>query len=46
MTTSLVEPQPMEVEITRELPPVQLPSVTFDQLRDRLKTSLVFAFFF
>jgi hypothetical protein len=37
--SSLVESQPMEVEITRELPPLELPPVTFDHIRDRLRNS-------
>jgi hypothetical protein len=41
VSSSLVEPQPMEVEITRELPPLELPPVTFDHIRDRLKNSYV-----
>ncbi|CAF1202534.1 unnamed protein product, partial [Rotaria sordida] len=40
LSSSLVEPQPMEVEITRELPPLELPPVTFDDIRDRLNDSL------
>lgn len=28
----------MEVEVTRELPPIQLPTITFDHLKDRLRT--------
>ncbi|CAF1071444.1 unnamed protein product [Adineta steineri] len=39
-SSSLGESQPMEIEITRELPPVELPPVTFDHIRDRLRTSL------
>ncbi|CAF0803393.1 unnamed protein product [Adineta ricciae] len=39
-SSALVEPQPMEIEITRELPPLELPSVTFDTIRDRLRASL------
>ncbi|CAF2222603.1 unnamed protein product [Rotaria magnacalcarata] len=39
-SSSLVEPQPMEVEITRELPPLDLPTITFDHIRDRLRDSL------
>ncbi|CAF2900493.1 unnamed protein product [Rotaria sp. Silwood2] len=39
-SSSLVEPQPMEVEITRELPPLELPHITFDHIRDRLHDSL------
>jgi hypothetical protein len=41
ISSSLVEPQPMEVEITRELPPLELPPITFDHIRDRLRTSYV-----
>jgi hypothetical protein len=44
-SSSLVEPQPMEVEITRELPPLELPPVTFDHIRDRLSTSYVHQLF-
>ncbi|CAF1119634.1 unnamed protein product [Rotaria sp. Silwood1] len=39
-SSSLVEPQPMEVEVIRELPPLELPPVTFDHIRDRLLDSL------
>jgi hypothetical protein len=38
-SSSVVELQPMEVEITRELPPLELPPITFDHIRDRLQTS-------
>ncbi|UJR25042.1 hypothetical protein I4U23_006402 [Adineta vaga] len=38
--SSLDESQPMEIEITRELPPIELQSITFDHIRDRLRTSL------
>ena len=49
VSTSLTEAQPMEIEITRELPPIDLPPVTFENIRDRLKQSYVllgFWFFF
>ena len=39
--SSLSEPQPMEIEITRELPPLELPPVTFDHIRNRLHDSYV-----
>jgi hypothetical protein len=41
MNSSLGDPQPMEIEITREIPPVELPPVTFDHIRERLHDSYV-----